>query len=151
MIARMCAARGHGEQMERLTLGGLTDLGKVREAVRKLLLDCAQDDVIDAVLVADELGTLACEYGNLPAAISVIRSYGQPSLRVAVNAAHLSLPTSTSRSRTTRHLLEACAMDWGIGNEGVQMILWACVALPSAQAGEDGDHDGFPAPRMFQS
>jgi hypothetical protein len=145
----MCAARRHGEQMERLMLGGLTDLGKIREVVRTLLLDCGQDDVIDAVLVTDELGTLACEYGNLPAVVSVIRSYGRPFLRVAVSAPHLSLPTSPSRSRTSRHVLEACAADWGIGNEGEYMILWACVALPSAEPTGDGDHGGVPVPRMF--
>lgn len=144
-------AAGHGEQLERLVLSGLTDLGKVRETVRALLADCGQDDVIDAVLVADELGTLACEYGNLPAGVSVIRSYQRPSLRIAVNAAHLSLPTSPSRSRTSRHVLEACAIDWGIGNEGAHMTLWACVALPTAPARGDGDHDGFPAPRLSAS
>jgi hypothetical protein len=147
----MCAARRHGEQLERLTLSGLADLGKVREAVRRLLPDCGQDDVIDAVLVADELGTLACEYGNLPAGVSVIRSYQRPSLRIAVIAAHLSLPTSPSRSRTSRYVLEACAADWGIGNEGEHMTLWACVTLPSAPVRGDGDHDGFPARRMTAS
>lgn len=140
----MCAARWYGEHWERLVLGGAADLGRARAAVRSLLPDCGQDDVIDAVLVADELGTLACEYGNLPAAISVIRSYGRPFLRIAVNAPHLSLPTSPSRSGTSRRVLETCAVDWGIGNEGKNMILWACVALPSAEP----SGDGFPVPRV---
>lgn len=144
----MCAARPHGEQLERLTLRGLADVGKARELVRALLLDCGQDEVIDAVLIVDELGTLACEYGNLPAVISVIRSYERPCLRVAVSAPHLLLPTSPSRSRTSRHVLEACAADWGIGNEGECMILWACVALPSAQPAGDADHNGFSLRRM---
>ena len=145
----MGAARQHSERLERLVLGGLADLGKLREVVRLLLLDCAQDDVIDAVLVADELGTLACEYGTLPVDVSVSRSYARPALRIAMNSPYLGLPISPSRSRTSRRVLEACAIDWGIGNEHEGTTLWACVQLPSAVP--EPEHDGFPEPRVSAS
>ncbi|HVV09431.1 hypothetical protein [Amycolatopsis sp.] len=118
-----------GEQIERLTLSGLRDLGEVREAVRAVLVGCAQNDVIDSVLVADELCTLACEYGNLPAGVCLIRSFHRPSLRVAVTAPHLSIPMSPSDSRTSQFVLASCATDWGIGNEGARMTLWAYVQV----------------------
>ncbi|WAL63945.1 hypothetical protein ORV05_23500 [Amycolatopsis cynarae] len=125
----MYATQRHNEQLVRLTLTGLADLGKVREAVRELLTGCTQEDVIDSVLVADELSTLACEYGNLPAGVCLIRSYRRPSLRMAVTVPHLVLPTAPSRSRTSRYLLEACTTDWGIGNSGEYMTLWACIRV----------------------
>ncbi|KAA9159768.1 ATP-binding protein [Amycolatopsis acidicola] len=135
-------APAHGERIERLTLSGLQDLGKVRDVARVLLPGCAEDDVIDSVLVADELCTLACEYGNLPAGVCLIRSFDRPSLRVAVSAPHLSLPCSPSASRTSRSVLESCATDWGIGNEGERMTLWAHVRVRLAET-----EDAFPVPR----
>jgi hypothetical protein len=142
----MCATERHGEQIERLTLTGLVDLAKVRDVVRTLMADCAQEDVIDAVLVADELGTLACEYGHLPAGISLIRSYWRPSLRMAVTVRHLALPIAPSRSRTSRYVLEACATDWGIGNSGDRMTLWACICVPAGAAPPPTEI--FPQPRV---
>ncbi|GAA4663199.1 MULTISPECIES: hypothetical protein [Amycolatopsis] len=144
----MSVARQYGERLEQLTLNGLAELGGMRELVRALLFDCGQDDVIDAVLVADELGTLACEYGDLPATVRVARSYQRPSLRISVSAPHLALPMSPSRARTSRHVLEACTAAWGIGAEEGGMTLWACVALPSAAAWQDAERDGFPEQRL---
>ena len=142
----MGASEQRVELTERLTLTGLGGLAKVRETVRRMLADCPQEDVIDAVLVADELGTLACEYGALPAAVSLIRSYQEPSLRVAVTAPHLTLAAVGGRSRTAAHVLQACATDWGIGNRGGRRTLWACVTvradLPSWPVSV------FPKPRV---
>lgn len=129
-----------------LTLSGRTDLGTVREAVREILTDCDQSDVIDAVLVADEVATLACEYGDLPATVGVFRDHGSPVLRVVVSAARLSVPRSSSDLETSRRVLAACAAGWGVDEQSGGTTVWAHIVLPSALS-RNGHHEGFPVPR----
>jgi hypothetical protein len=133
----------YGVSPYRFALGGLKDLGRMRELVRRLLLDCDQADIIDAVLVADEIGTLACQYGDLPGSVDIERELGEPVLRIAVTAGRLGLPSSPSRLETTRRVFDNCATGWGIDDQGAEMTMWAEIALPSTPR-----HDGFPLPRV---
>ncbi|NKQ53917.1 hypothetical protein HFP15_13605 [Amycolatopsis sp. K13G38] len=119
------------ERMERFVVRGFGDLAALRTRVRSLLADCDTDDVIDAMLVADELCGLPCQYGSVPATVSLIRSFDRPGLRVAIDAPPLRSPVAPSWSHAGGRVLEACATDWGIGNEGNRMKLWACVRLRS--------------------
>lgn len=129
----MSAGTPHGERIERLTLSGLRDLGLMREVVRELVLGCAQPDVIDAMLVADEMGTLACEYGQLPASVGAIRDYDTASLRIVVTAARLGLPASPSRLVTSCRVFDTCAEDWGVREQdGADQLMWARVSLAGA-------------------
>lgn len=129
-----------------LTLSGRTDLGTVRALVREVLTDCDQSDLIDAVLVADEVAALACEYGDLPATVGVFRDHGSPVLRVVVWAAQLSLPPSSRDLETSRRVLAACATGWGMDERNDGTTIWAQILLPSALS-RNGHHKGVPAPR----
>lgn len=111
--------------------------------VRGHLLDCDQFDIIDAVLVADELGNLACEYGDLPASVGVERDPGGSVLRIEVTAERLDMPSSSSRVDTTRRVFENCASGWGRYEEGALTTIWAEIALPSIPR-----QGGFPRPRV---
>lgn len=126
------------ERIERLTVTGLADLARVRAHIRALLGGCDTDEVVDCMLVADELCGLVCQSGNLPARVSLIRSFGRPGLSLAVTAPPAA-PVLPVWSRVGARVLESCATDWGIGHEGNRMKLWACVRLRSPA--------DLPAPR----
>ncbi|HVW40589.1 MAG TPA: hypothetical protein VHC18_04490 [Amycolatopsis sp.] len=127
------------ERTERLTITGLADLAAVRMRIRALLADCDTDDVIDAMLVADELCGLACQHANMPAQVSLVRSFDRPGLRLAVTALPREVPVPPVWSRAGARVLEACTTDWGVGNEGNRTKLWACLRLRS--------YTGLPVPR----
>ena len=119
------------DRTERLTITGLTQLATLRGHIRALLSGCDTDEVIDAMLVADELCGLVCQYGNVPAEVTLTRASDRPGLRVAVVAPLLEVPVPPVWSRAGARVLQGCATDWGMSNRGTLMTLWASVRLRS--------------------
>ncbi|GAA4663096.1 MULTISPECIES: hypothetical protein [Amycolatopsis] len=122
----------------RFVLDGPAALAVLRRRVRDLLSGVAEKDLIDALLVVNEVATLAWISAGGPCAVRVLK------LRDGTARTEVACPAEAAWTDSARLLLDGLAARWGIDGT----TLWAEVVLapPWPRAALEGDFPAVPEP-----